>query len=173
MHKLLCLWFVLAMVPCHAFAQDDDSKRTNKQRIERALLNLDSTNYAMAEAAIYKLEQMSDHAIPYLIREMREDDLSKRKLSNIIYTLGRIGPRAKITVPLLTSFLSHESNDIRAISVIALGKIGRGAQDAVPKLVKLQYDPHEWISESAQKSLKSINTKEARRGLKEFKLAHQ
>ena len=157
-----------------AKAEVEETKKdieNEKKRIEYAINNLDVGDYQSSEIAMYKFEQMAEDAVPYLVKEIRNKDISDRKLSNIIYVLGRIGSKAKASVPLLIPHLRHKNNDIRAVTTIALGKIGKGAKDAVPHLVKLQYDPSNWISESAQKALQRIKTKEAIKGFKDFKMA--
>ena len=70
--------------------------------------------------------------------------VEQQKISSVAYTLGLIGPEAKVAVPVLTQVAGDRRlrNNTRLFAVQALGQIGPSAQSAVPVLVSCLKDDH-------------------------------
>ena len=72
-------------------------------------------------------------------------------------TLGRIGPAAKIAVPVLIEALKDKRAGVRSRAATALGQIGPAANAAVPALRSLsESDPEASVRSSANWALKKI-----------------
>lgn len=184
------VWFVFLMLlftslPMQVLAQEDvdsaeeaskdeeEREQKEQRKLDQALNNLGTTNYVPFESAVFFFERLGARSTPHLIKLLREERDDKRLRINAIYTLGRLGDGAVRSVPILIPFLREEDADYRATSAIALGKIGRGAKDAVSSLNKLLYDEDEWVVESALSALERIDTEEARLVLSEYQKLKQ
>lgn len=89
----------------------------------------------------------SDVFIPTLTKLLKDEDAMVRWRS--AKTISRIGPKAKEAVSSLISMLDEENGRLpgetiwtRAIAADALGRIGRSASDAIPKLTEITKDQH-------------------------------
>ena len=139
-----------------------------ERRLRATLKALSSTDYSQVERATYKLEQMGKEAIPHLMQLVRgEDDVLT--LKNSIYALGRLGRLSGEATSVIIPFLSHEDEDLRAVCVLALGKIGPGAKNAVPTLKTMLYrDSSEWVQKSTFETLKKIGTEKAMQAVEAY-----
>ena len=86
--------------------------------------------------AHFALVEMGDPAVPYLVRELKRDNIPAHR-GNVAYVLNDIGPRAWPAVPWLIPSLSRPAYQPEQFSAVtALGSIGLAASNAVPFLVQ-------------------------------------
>ncbi len=119
---------------------------------------LSNDNYQSSEYATYYFEQKGEEGIKPLLAYMKSNEDNLKKVSAIIYTLGRVGPKAARAVPVLTKYLSHENFDIRKTTISALGKIGKASDPAVPDIARYLDSDDAWMRQLALRSLKDIKT---------------
>jgi HEAT repeat protein len=96
------------------------------------------------------------------------DEGEKKKILDIIYILGRIGPEARRAVPTIATYLDNPDVDYRITSATALGSIGPAAKNTVHSLSRLLFDENAQVSKAALRSLEQINNKDARKAIEEF-----
>ena len=75
-------------------------------------------------------------------------------------SLAKIGPDAKIAVPVLTVLLKDKDRDVRRAVALALGDIGFGARSAIPALTRLVDDKVSEVRRAARDAVKKINEAE-------------
>ncbi len=148
---------------------EDGSKKTAEQmKLDQALRDLGSSNPEAIEKSVQYFENMDETASIHLTRHLRNNRDDKRIRENAIYVIGRLGKKGEQAVPTLISFLRSEDADTRAVTAIALGKMGRGAKAAVDDLARLQFDGDKWVSQNAHKALVRIGTSKAKRIVRKF-----
>lgn len=121
---------------------------------DNAIALLDTSDEMMFEQAVYALERLGEEAVPSLLEELKDEDISGKKRVNIVYALGRLGPKAREAVPALLPFLGSPEPDLRAVAAIALGKIGDPS--AIPAISPLADDDSRWVRKSAAGALKLL-----------------
>lgn len=169
-YLLYVLSVAAAIASPSAYARsEEEMKQLERQRIEQALENLDSSKYELQENSFFMFERMGEEIIPELVKVLRDDRSSKRKIINTVYALGRMGKDARQAVTVIMPYLKEEDKDVKVVTIIALGKIGKDAKDAVPYLAKLLYEPDEWIQENTIKALLNIGTDKANDAVREFR----
>jgi HEAT repeat protein len=96
-----------------------------------------------AARALRKIGEPARDAVPALIARIKESKGSSRDDAEVIEALMRIAPRRNEAVPALRAILREPPNNPSRIhAVVALGKMGAEAKDAVPDLIKmLDEDP--------------------------------
>jgi HEAT repeat protein len=68
--------------------------------------------------------------------------------------MGRVGrDAAEAVVPALTKLLADESEEVRCIAAMSLGRHGPAAKPALPALEKLSTDPTAWVASAARKAI--------------------
>lgn len=94
-------------------------------------------------------------AIPTLIELLKDADSSDTRwqAANV---LGKIGPRSRDAVPLLTQALSDKDHYVRSSAANALGEIGPESRVAAPSLIKLLKDPVADVRASAATALAKV-----------------
>lgn len=94
-------------------------------------------------------------AVPALVQSLREERVGRplRTPPSSALALGRIGGAA---VPELIPVLKNEHPEVRTSAIIALGFIGKPAQDAVPFLMPLLADKNLEVRQAAALGLGSI-----------------
>ncbi len=91
-----------------------------------------------AAKALGKIGPPAKDAVPALIARLDDNKGRSRDDAVVIEALVRIAPRRSESVPVLCGILSEPaSNPSRIHAVVALGKIGAEAKDAVPDLIKM------------------------------------
>lgn len=140
------------------FSEEDLDLMKQSQLLEY----LANPNYQSAEYATYYFVQKGEAGVTPLLNYLKRHDDNDKKVSAVIYTLGRIGPAASRSVPIIIKYLQHENPDIRKTTMAALGKIGRASDPAVPEIAKSLTDENEWARTLALRSLKEIGTAQAK-----------
>lgn len=92
--------------------------------------------------------------ISSVIEKLSHNDENVRK--DAAYTLGKLGPDAKIAIPLLIKTLKDEKADVREAAVYALGCIGQEAKTIVPVLIDLLKDENFGVRKTAESALGNI-----------------
>jgi HEAT repeat protein len=94
-------------------------------------------------------------AVPALVQSLREERVGRplRTPPSSALALGRIGAAA---VPELIPVLKNDYPEVRTSAVIALGFVGKGAQDAVPYLMPMLKDQSLEVRQAAAIALGSI-----------------
>ena len=96
----------------------------------------------------------NDTDISSVIEKLNHSDENVRK--DAAYTLGKLGPNAKIAIPLLIETLKDEKVDVREAAVYALGCIGQEAKTIVPALIDLLKDENFGVRKTAVSALGNI-----------------
>jgi HEAT repeat protein len=125
------------------------------------LTYLDNQNYQSQEYAVFYFEQIGEKGVPPLLKYLRNNEDDEKIASSVIYTLGRVGKKAKKAVPTLMKYLEHPNQDIVKTTMAALGKIGKASEPAVPQIAKHLEDKNEWTRTLALRSLKDIGTQQS------------
>ncbi|HTU91220.1 MAG TPA: HEAT repeat domain-containing protein [Gemmataceae bacterium] len=91
-----------------------------------------------AALALGKIGKPAQDAVPALIARIKENKGRSRDDAEAIEALMRIAPHRGEVVPALCAILREPpSNPCRIHAVVALGKMGTNAKDAVPDLIKM------------------------------------
>ncbi len=123
-----------------------------------SLLNTDSPE--LLEQSFWQIELQGEQAVYSLLQIVKDESKDERERLNAIYALGRLGKNGAKSVNMLVSFLRHENEHIRGVTVRALGKIADPA--AVFSIEPLLADEKRWVIEGAQWALSVIKSKAAR-----------
>ncbi len=134
----------------------------DKMKESQLLTYLHSNNYQSSEYAVYYFEQKGKEGIPALLRYLQRNEKDKKIASAVLYALGRVGKNASKAAPVVGKFMEHEDMDVRRTAIAALGKMGRASDPAVPKIAEYLNDRNEWTRTLALRSLKEIDTPQAR-----------
>ncbi|MCP5362134.1 MAG: HEAT repeat domain-containing protein [Hyphomicrobiales bacterium] len=160
------------LIPLELSAADEDVEemlQRRKDRMDYSIRSLGSANEMLVEQSVFALELLGEEAVPPLVRELTDRSNDDRLRLNVIYALGRIGPKAKRAVVVLIPFLRHLDDDFRGAATFALGKIGPDAHEAVPALAKRLQDPSTWVRTGAERALLAIRTEEAMDAIREYR----
>lgn len=91
-----------------------------------------------AARALGKIGEPAKEATPALIARIDKSKGRSRDDAEVIEALTRIAPRRNEAVPALRAILREpSSNPSRIHAVVALGKMGAEAKEAVPDLIKM------------------------------------
>lgn len=128
-------------------------------KLDRALDMLNSSDHMMFEQNRWVFERLGERAVPDLMEVCNSTTSSRRERINAVYLLGTLGEDSAGAVPSLISILreNERDDDLKAITLLALGKIGPSARSSIPLVTRLSQDDHRWVQESAQFALKRIN----------------
>ncbi len=121
---------------------------------------LDTDSAELLEQSFWQIELQGEQAVYQLVKIVKDESKGERERLNAIYALGRLGKNGAKSVNILVSFLRHENENIRGVTVRALGKIGDAA--AVFSIEPLLEDEKRWVKEGAQWALSVIKSKSAR-----------
>jgi HEAT repeat protein len=114
-------------------ARDEDSARKALPVLLEALQDADEgVRYDAARVLGGLLRSGDKEAVAPLGQALRDQSLRVR--GQVVQLLGRLGPAAEETVPVLVETLKQKSLRPRVIEV--LGRIGPEAKDAVPALIE-------------------------------------
>jgi HEAT repeat protein len=126
----------------------DESER--RQAI-RPLLDVDEQDWEAAPP------QLVQSLVEALKRQLAAEPARATASREIVVILGKIGPRSKSAVAVLSELLSDKNPDvIREAVVVTLGKIGRAASSAVDRLVELSSSSRPALSIQTIRSIGSI-----------------
>jgi HEAT repeat protein len=92
------------------------------------------------DAAIRALPQLGEAGVKY-VGELLAVSKDKAERLTAIQALSSVGPKAKSQVGLLKRLLADDDRNVVAASVLALGRIGKDAEPALPDLQKLSNNP--------------------------------
>ena len=174
----IALIFSLALLPSQLHSQqyipedemtDDERETKRKAKIKFSLDNLNSEHGKSVERATYFFELMGEEAVSYLLKKLRDKDITQRAKINTIYTMGRLRENAERAVPILIPYLKDEHPDVRAVTAKALGRIKTKNNAAVGGLIHLMFDDDEWVRKCAIFSLNRISTPRAKEALREYR----
>ena len=114
-------------------ARDEDSARKALPVLLEALQDADEgVRYDAARVLGGLLRSGDKEAVAPLGQALRDQSLRVR--GQVVQLLGRLGPAAEETVPVLVESLKQKS--LRPSVIVVLGRIGPGAKDAVPALIE-------------------------------------
>jgi len=99
-------------------------------------------------------------AVPLLIQMLRDDDFVQRIAA--VHALGRI--RSSDSVASLLTILQDESNPLRLEATMSLGRMGQGAEAAIPVLCKMMNDKNDVIRHEATTAVRQIDPRVATGG---------
>lgn len=113
--------------------------------------NLDEGCHETRSQSAYYLGKMGEEAkeaIPFLLKALSNHDPYVR--SNVIYALGEIRSEAPLVIPALLKILEENNSayEVRKATVIALGKFGTSAIQAISLLTRMLYDKNVYIRSS-------------------------
>ncbi len=133
--------------------------KNQSTKLDRALDMLNSSDHMMFEQNRWVFERLGERGVPGLMEVCNSPASSRRERINAIYILGTLGKDSSGAVPSLISILreNERDDDLKAITLLALGKIGPSARSSLPIVTRLSQDDHRWVRESAQFALKRIN----------------
>jgi HEAT repeat protein len=138
-------------------------EQMEEMRLYQHLGNISSPNYQVSEYATFFFEQRGEKVIPPLLNLLKHKKGNQKVESAIIYTFGRMGPKAARAVPIITKYLIIDgTEDIKMTSLAALGKIGKASDPSVPEIAKFLDADNEWMRTLALRSLREINTPQAK-----------
>lgn len=137
--------------------------------LEQNLVNLEASEYNFFESAVYNFEKMGEDAVAPLLEHLKNNRNDPSVVNSVIYTLGRLKKNGARAVPILMTYLKNSDYDTKVTTVSALGKIGKPAEMAIPKLKALLYDDEDWLTKVTKRTLKDIGTPMATAALEEYK----
>jgi len=111
----------------------------------------DEVDRYWAATALGHIGPEAKAAVPILADIMKTKD--RGTPDNVGHVLSLIGRPA---VPMLIETLSHSDPDLRSSAALALGKMGREADDAVPALIEALKDEDEDVRAEVQYALQRI-----------------
>ena len=111
-------------------------------------------NLQVRRSAADVLRQIGRPAIPALAKALKDSDANVR--SSAAYVLGGIGAEAKTALPQLVPLLKDSDANVRSSAASALGTIGAEAKTAVPQLVSLLKDSDANVRSNAASALEGI-----------------
>ncbi|MEG3955036.1 HEAT repeat domain-containing protein [Microcoleus sp. herbarium2] len=115
---------------------------------------LQNKNLQVRRSAAYVLRRMGPPAIPALAKALKNSDANVRR--DAAYALGRMGAEAKTAVPQLVPLLKDSDAKVRSNAASALEEIGAKAKTAVPQVVRLLKDSDANVRSSAASALERI-----------------
>ncbi len=129
----------------------NDSDDSQKREALQSLRQHDKTEWAAVSSEL-------SHAVVESLREHLQIATTQPATQKDMATiLGNIGPSAKSAIPELTALLQKGVPDtVREAAVIALGKIGKEARDAVNAIVRLLEDARPTLATHAIRALGNI-----------------
>ncbi len=151
----------------------EEQEALDEQRIEHSLKNLGASRSMIFEQSVFFFEQMGTAAVPRLVKYFQENKGNRKLRKDIVYTLGRIGPKAKTALPIMIPMLKEEDSDYRVTVVVAIGKLGPEAKNAVPELIGLLSDPDPLVRGKTEEALLRIGGDEARAAVKAYREAQK
>ena len=145
--RLLFAGFLLANTLSPTCLAESDT--TQIPELIRALEN-ENVRYGASIA----LKNLGAKSVPALRKSLTAENNELRVWS--AYTLGEIGPEAKLAVNDLKKTLTHFDSALRAASAQALGKIGQSAATAVEELANSLSDDNNQVRERSVVALGKI-----------------
>ncbi len=121
---------------------------------ELLLKAVDDQNKRVREQAVKSLGTYGEYSLRTMINLMNHPCKYVRR--NLIWALGRLGPRAFCAVPALALALKDSDPRAAAAAAETLGAIGRDAADAVPALAEAMRGSNIVLCRVASKALGQI-----------------
>lgn len=153
MRLLARLLLKMALLPravrIYAVGRLVDSRRPSD--VELLLLQLESSEQSVRNAARRSLQSIGPVAVSHLIPHLSAADLRVRIAVAVV--LGGYGREAAEAVPALVDRLADEDARVRLAAAKAVGAIGPAAPDAAAALVRLLTDPNGTIQAAAARAL--------------------
>ena len=140
--------------PATAFTPEEMDEMRQSQHLD----NIASSNFQIQEFATYYFEQKGEPGVTPLLAHLKRHRNDPKTVTAVIYTLGRVGPKAARAAPIIARYLNDENMEIRTTSIAALGKIGKASDPFVPDIAKYLESDNESTKLLALRSLKQIGT---------------
>ena len=135
----------------NAAAQNLSASKANPKEIASLIDKLKTNDDRELDAAIEKLGEIGEPAIPALMKAGQDKNLQVRR--SAAQVLIQMGPPA---IPALAKALKNSDADVRSNAAEALGRIGAEAKTALPQLVPLLKDSNADVRSSAASALGSL-----------------
>ena len=134
----------------NAAAQNLSASKANPKEIASLIEKLKTNDERELDAAIEKLGEIGEPAIPALMAALQDKNLQvRRSAAEVLKQIGRPA------IPALAKALKNSDANVRSSAASALGRIGAEAQTALPQLVPLLKDSDAKVRSSAASALGS------------------
>ncbi|RME03366.1 MAG: hypothetical protein D6805_06800 [Planctomycetota bacterium] len=104
------------------------------------------------------LSKMGKKVLPLLLRTLKDRKQPERVRVYCAYAIGKMGPQAGDSVPVLVRLLSDASALVRARCAWSLGKLGPRAKSALSALQKAISDPNPKVQRAAFTALQRLKS---------------
>ncbi|MEG4419662.1 HEAT repeat domain-containing protein, partial [Microcoleus sp. LAD1_D5] len=119
----------------NAAAENLSASKANPKEIASLIEKLKTNDGRELDAAIEKLAEIGEPAIPALMAAVQDKNLQvRRSAANVLRQIGRPA------IPALAKALKNSDANVRRDAASALGRIGAEAKTALPQLVPLLKD---------------------------------
>jgi HEAT repeat protein len=117
--------------------------------------DLRSAQPMIRERAIDALFHFGEPAVPLLTEAVADPDFNVRTLA--MFSLGRLGPKAKAALPVLVQTFADRDQTVRLYAVGALRLMGVSAAEAAPDVVRMAVaDPSPEVRRMAVDALRNM-----------------
>ena len=153
---------------------EDDPIPLTDEKIEVYIKRVLTTkNYKLQEKAIHKLVLTGNNVSPFLLKELKQDELTEKEKLRLIYLIGRMGEKARPAVFPLARMLRQKkyknNRDMKIAVLSALSRMGKAAESAVPTIYRvLLLEEDKKVKQIAKRTLQDIDTEEAKQLLKKY-----
>src|SRR4028118_767336 len=135
----------------NAAAQNLTASKANPKEIASLIEKLKTNDERELDAAIEKLGEIGEPAIPALMAALQDKNLQvRRSAADVLRQIGRPA------IPALAKALKNSDAGVRRDAASALGDIGAEAKTALAQLVPLLKDSDAKVRSSAASALESI-----------------
>ncbi len=135
-----------------------------KSKIPVLLEALKDKESAVAQATVYALAAMKDQlsaadlvAIKNLMLDTSKPAETRCQAASLV---GMLGGKARAHVPDLVALLKEKETSLVLCGIMALARMGKDAQPAVPVLTELKNHRETVVRETATKAIEEINKPE-------------
>ena len=109
----------------------------------------------LSDVLLSTLSEMGRAAVPYLIELLKES--KSAPTLKVVSVLGKIGPAAGDSVPMLLRVIDSTSDvTLKKSAIDAIAQIGDMDPEVMPKLMELSQDSDSVISSAATKALQKL-----------------
>lgn len=135
-----------------------------KEALPSLITLIDDPDFAIRSDSITALGTIQaepERVIPILVEYVKKHTNEAILCEDAINALGRFGPQARSSVPVLVGILNGGNQTFRPDAARCLGRIGPAAEDAIPMLLKCLGDPDADVRTGATVALGEIGAKPA------------
>jgi HEAT repeat protein len=135
----------------NAAAQNLSASKANPKEIASLIKKLKTNDEMELDAAIEKLGEIGEPAIPALMAALQDKNLQvRRSAADVLRQIGRPA------IPALAKALKNSDANVRSYAAYVLGRIGAEAKTALPQLVPLLKDSDANVRSNAADALEGI-----------------